>query len=100
MKLIKVIGLKFTSSLTGESIFMPAYGYKTENWTPEYNVDGYYWSRKLAWNGNANCLGGSRAEMNISRFCGLQIRPVLDKEKILNSLKNNKNGNDENFWLF
>ena len=82
-----VNGMTFTSKINGNSIFMPAIGYRSYTGSGprdtmyERNSSGYYWSSSLSQSDNSNafCLkftssGASRT--NMPRGTGLLIRAV------------------------
>ena len=77
-----VNGRKFTSKTNGNSIFMPAAGYRSgtsAGSTPE--PFGYYWSSLCEdeWSDSANYFSffsGSSYTSNMSRFAGMNVRPV------------------------
>jgi len=76
-----VYGLLVTSKSNGNSIFIPAAGYKVFASGYDFNQCGYYWSKSLF---EDNCYGaaalffdsGSTAIYYFSRCRGMLIRPV------------------------
>ena len=82
-----ISGYRFTSSTTGNSIFFPAAGYKSDASTKDYGNAGQYWTR-TAWTSNDNAQSRLWASCfdfykndnpqisGTSRHMGLQIRPV------------------------
>lgn len=83
-----VKGLLITSRSNGNSIFLPASGYRDDIWSEDALPIGigdlYYWSRTLdsgaphgAWD---LCFHSSSAGMNrIARFHGVSVRPVRNQ---------------------
>ena len=83
-----VLGLKVTSNINGNSIFLPAAGVFNGTSASSANTQGYYWSRTL--NGEKSSTayytffysGSSTPSMNnIVRFAGLSVRPVRATER-------------------
>ena len=79
-----VKGRKFTDKTTGNSIFLPAAGYRSGNGGAMYGngIDGYYWSSTLYDSFNANGLyffsSGVNSWNNSYRSDGYCIRPVAE----------------------
>ena len=75
-------GRKFTSKTNGNSIFMPAAGYRKNASFDYQSTNGYYGSASvyLAYSGYARCLGfysdGASAGSTY-RYYGQSVRPVL-----------------------
>lgn len=75
-------GYKITGP-NGNSIFLPADGYRSDNSCHLVNWDGYYWSNMLSTKESykASCLhfnDVSRKNINMERAKGLSIRPVKE----------------------
>lgn len=75
-------GCKVTGP-TGESIFLPATGYRYEGLLYDYGTHGDYWSSSLYTESpeNARSLGFSKGEVlnfKYYRFAGFTIRPVAN----------------------
>lgn len=71
-------GYRVTGS-TGESIFLPAAGFKENDWTSVVNREGYYWLTDIADGSNAKCafFDSSRQSYSFRYRCnGYTIRPV------------------------
>ena len=78
-------GRKITSKSNGNSIFLPAAGFRFGTSLGNAGSYGYYWSRSLdAGNsGSAYYLNFSSNDFNkysYSRYCGKSVRPVLVKK--------------------
>ena len=78
-----VIGFKVTSKINGNSIFLPAAGYRPSRGLQGDEKGAYYWSSTLdaelpdtAWRIYANADGVTRC--NLIRYVGLSIRPVSE----------------------
>ena len=79
-----VNGLEFTSKINGNSIFLPAAGYRTDKSVDDIGRTGNYWASTLRPTDtlSASCLVLSSAGIIMSykdRLNGLSIRPVLQK---------------------
>ena len=77
-----VAGYKFTSKTNGNSIFLPAAGYRSYSVILEKGSYGYYWSSSLdesypdhAWSLSFND-GWERANYGYYRYFGQSVRPV------------------------
>ena len=74
-----VNGYKVSSKVNGNSIFLPAAGYKAGN--SVYTTNGLYWSSNITSNPEiANFMGfdsNSSGSEVLQRYDGLNIRPVL-----------------------
>ena len=76
-----VYGRKITSKSNGNSIFLPAAGYRDDASLNDAGSIGYYWSRSL-YTGSSNgaySLDFSSSDVstyNGSRYYGLSVRPV------------------------
>ena len=77
-----VKGYKFTSKINGNSIFLPAGGYKDEL-TLEYEADEIvYWCSTPVENENESYYFNKSEVLRgyfIHRYCGLLVRPVAEK---------------------
>ena len=78
-----VIGYNVTSKINGESIFLPAAGYKIGTSVEHYGMVGYYWSNRLfnegsAFTPNAHSLSvAGNMHMSTSyRYYGYTVRAV------------------------
>ena len=76
-----VNGYRVTSKSNGNSIFLPAAGYRSDSSLNYAGSDGYYWSRSLDTDSPefAYCLSFSSGSMgwgNDRRHCGQSVRPV------------------------
>ena len=78
-----VYGRKVTSKTNGNSIFLPAAGYRYKNLRGYAGSDGYYWSSSLytddprhAWDVHVDCDSGGVSRGCTYRFCGQSVRPV------------------------
>ena len=78
-----VIGYNVTSKINGESIFLPAAGYKIGTSVERYGMVGYYWSNRLfnegsAFTPNAHSLSvAGNMHMSTSyRYYGYTVRAV------------------------
>ena len=78
-----VIGYNVTSKINGESIFLPAAGYKIGTSVEHYGMVGYYWSNRLfnegsAFTPNAHSLSvADNMHMRTSyRYYGYTVRAV------------------------
>ncbi len=74
-----VKGQKFTSKRNGNSIFLPAAGYRKGHDLHSVVVYGYFWTSSLeedisVWFGSGYGLQGGS---NSDRYCGLSVRPVI-----------------------
>ena len=94
-------GYKFTNPKNGQSIFIPATGYKYESTFSNPNTCGSYWTSTPYRQGANNnpCTvqyGAALCEMgNGMASSGLAIRPVLSKEKHVKSpVSGTTNGHD------
>lgn len=76
-----VNGYKVSSKVNGNSIFLPAAGYKAGN--SVYTTNGLYWSSNITSNPEiANFMGfdsNSSGSEVLQRYDGLNIRPVLSR---------------------
>ena len=77
-----VAGLKVTSKINGNSIFLPAAGQYAFNGYVDAGSNGYYWSRTLYskqdWNAHLLLIQqGNYISTYGSRYCCNSIRPVL-----------------------
>ena len=77
-----VKGYMVKSNINGNSIFLPAAGYRNSNVFGSVGYYGYYWSSSLdpdypfnSWYMHFNLDGVYR--YNFNRYCGLSVRPVL-----------------------
>ena len=77
-----VNGYKVTSNINGNSIFLPAAGFRSDDDLCRAGDTGYYWSSSLgtgypdgAWlvGFNSDLVDGG----DVSRYCGRSVRPVL-----------------------
>lgn len=71
-------GYRVTGS-TGNSIFLPAAGFKENDWLPVLNREGYYWLADIADGSNAKCAFFDKDRKSFSyryRCNGFSIRPV------------------------
>ena len=77
-------GYKLTSKKNGNSLFLPAAGYRLGSGLFDAGANGYYWSASLnssypssAWNLYfiSGYVGPSHGDF---RYCGLSIRPVTE----------------------
>ena len=82
-----VVGMTFTSKINGNSIFMPATGYRlfrssNRDQMYERTASGYYWSSTLSNEGNqkAMCLkftsSGAASRQSFDRNRGILLRAV------------------------
>ena len=78
-----VRGYMVTSKINGNSIFLPAAGYRRDTNLSDASSAGYYWSSSLrtdrpyrAWNVNFESGDINRSDYN--RFYGHSVRPVLE----------------------
>ena len=79
-----VKGYKVTSKKNGNSIFLPAAGFRLGASLSNAGNDGYYWSSTPYGNPNANYLkfdSSSRGVYYGGRYCSCSIRPVLKNKK-------------------
>ena len=80
-----VNGYKVTSKINGNSIFLPASGYRYGSGLNYAGSDGYYWSSSLRTDSSnyAYCLSFGSSYVGISSYYtrnyGLSVRPVLAK---------------------
>ena len=79
-----VNGLEFTSKINGNSIFLPAAGYRNDNLVNNIGSNGAYWTSTLRSTDTlfAGCLNLSSTGVEMpynDRFNGCSIRPVLRK---------------------
>ena len=76
-----VNGYKVTSKKNGNSIFLPAAGYRYNSYLNDAGSDGYYWSRSLCMDAvNAYYLYFGSRDVDWSndyRYYGLSVRPVF-----------------------
>jgi hypothetical protein len=78
-------GLLFTSNINGNSIFLPAAGYRYGYGLNESGSRGYYWSSSLGASGATSelsypfgaCFLGNYSMCHDNRSCGRSVRPVL-----------------------
>lgn len=77
-----VYGRKVTSKSNGNSIFLPAAGYRNDSSLTDAGIFGYYWSSSLntvnpysAW-GEYFSSGSVNSNLNSYRSYGLSVRPV------------------------
>ena len=80
-----VKGRKITSNANGNSIFLPAAGYRHHDLLRNAGSNGYYWSRMLDTINpdNARSLGfdwSSIVTRYDTRYCGQSVRPVRSLE--------------------
>ena len=76
-----VEGYKVTSTKNGNSIFLPAAGYRNGPEAYDRGVYGHYWSSSLNYNGSAYCLyfdSGEHGRGSYSSYYGLSVRPVSE----------------------
>lgn len=72
-----VEGYKVTSEKNGNSIFLPAAGYRSDSSLYYAGSCGYYWSSSLDTFGKTlYLLIGSSSVRGYGRYCGLSVRPV------------------------
>ncbi len=74
-------GYKVTSKSNGNSIYLPAAGYRSGSSLGRAGSDGYYWSSSLATVGPSSAWGvyfhsGHVLRDSSSRYYGLSVRPV------------------------
>ena len=65
----------------GNSIFLPAAGYRDRTEAYDRGNNGYYWSSSLNYNGSACCLyfdSGEHGRGSYSSYYGLSVRPVSE----------------------
>ena len=80
-----VKGYKVTSKINGNSIFLPAAGYRYNSDLNNAGSDGYYWSSSLRTDSSnyAYCLSFGSSYVGISSYYtrnyGLSVRPVMAK---------------------
>ena len=77
-----VYGRKFTSKSNGNSVFLPAAGYRYGSRVRSQASDGYYWSSSLdeSYPGDARSLyfdSGGQDTNDFDRSYGFTVRPVL-----------------------
>jgi hypothetical protein len=77
-----VAGVKFTSTVNGESIFLPAAGWKADN--DPYEPACIYWSKNLSDDGDSTTAVTFEAmdywSMSVAtRYYGMPIRPVRQR---------------------
>ena len=76
-----VKGRRFTSVTNGNSIFLPAAGYRSDKYLNDQGTDGYYWLTSLYNDGNLAYefyfSSGSTKRSYMDRRVGLTVRPVL-----------------------
>ena len=76
-----VKGRRFTSVTNGNSIFLPAAGYRSDKYLNDQGTDGYYWLTSLYNDGNLAYefyfSSGSAKRSYMDRRVGLTVRPVL-----------------------
>ena len=76
----KILGIKFTNTSTGTSVYFPACGRVGGSLLAGIGFDGYYWSSSV--NGTADARYfyffpyGVYADNSSSRYCGLCVRAV------------------------
>ena len=80
-----VNGRKITSKTNGNSIFLPAAGYRNDSSLNDAGTDGDYWSRSLSsgYTYNAGDLDFDSSGIGtyyISRYYGESVRPVRSSE--------------------
>ena len=78
-----ITGMKFTSRINGQSIFMQVCGYR-EGWNHNYKEEGYYWlSESGPDNYTAHIFKFSSSDngsvMLAQRYIGCFIHPVMDR---------------------
>jgi len=78
-----ISGKLFTGK-NGNTLFLPAAGYKHKNVVRYNNIDGKYWSKNLYTNRYDSANGFefdnvSTMTYSTYRYCGYSIRPVLNK---------------------
>ena len=78
-----VIGFRVTSKINGNSIFLPAAGYRSSRSLNGDETGGYYWSSSVdtefpytAWRVFINADGVCRC--NLNRYVGISVRPVTE----------------------
>ena len=92
-------GLKLTSRINGQSIFLSTSGYR-EGWNHNYQDEGYYWlSTSGPDNYTAHVFKFSNSDngtiMLAHRYIGCHIYPVMDRPiKIQREVKGNVGGHD------
>ena len=77
-----VNGRKFTSKVNGNSIFLPAAGFRVGDSLSDQSSSGLYWSSSVypSLSGNARDLyfySGGASTNYFSRYLGQSVRPVL-----------------------
>ena len=86
-----VNGTRITSIKNGNSIFLPAAGFRNGTSLFSQGSDSYYWSRTLSESSSsfnyAECIycfnQGSLTTLYSSRVLGFSVRPVREKEPVL-----------------
>lgn len=78
-----VNGMKFTSTINGNSIFFPAAGFRDCDYVGGVGSYGYYWSSLLIVSSPCHARyllmnSNSAYRKNFSRYAGMSIRPVTD----------------------
>ncbi len=74
----------FVKGTNGNSIFLPASGYRHDNDLSDYNGNGNYWSSTLNDSNRNNAFyiyfsSGNRPQSNdYYRYCGFSVRPVAE----------------------
>ncbi len=77
-------GYKVTSKSNGNSIFLPAAGYRRYAYLNNAESDGYYWSSSL-YKGSSSCAfsvffySAEVYKSDYYRYYGLSVRPVTDE---------------------
>ena len=77
-----VAGRIVTSNINGNSIFLPAAGYRGYDYLDDASNDGYYWSSSLNTDDPYHAWDVNFVSVNVSRdydgrYYGLSVRPVL-----------------------
>ena len=94
-----VAGIKFTSRINGQSIFMEVCGYR-DGWNHNYKEEGYYWlSTSGPDNYTAHVFKFSSSDngtiMVAQRYLGCRIHPVMDRPvKIHREVKGSVGGHE------
>ena len=78
-----VNGYKVTSKKNGNSIFLPAAGYRTSGNLSDAGSEGYYWSSSLNWEISNTAIdlflySSTTKFINFNRYYGLSVRAVCD----------------------
>lgn len=93
-----VAGIRFTSRINGQSIFMTVTGYR-DGWNHNYKDEGYYWlSASGPDNYTAHVFKFSSSDngtiMLAQRYLGCCIHPVMDRPEPIVRRVGNVNGHD------